>query len=87
MSRTEILKELKEQLVDILAQLTDEFHDLDLAKNESQHWNEIEYTLEEQIGELEYLFASMEAADERDVYDEDGNLEDDDTNDLDGSIW
>jgi hypothetical protein len=36
--------------------------------------------------ELDYLFASMDAADEQELYDEDGNLEDEDR-DNDGTIW
>jgi len=87
MSRTETIKTLKEELVDLIAQLTDEIYELELSKSESDHWNDIQYGLQEELTELDYLIASMDAADDRDVYDEDGNLEDDDTNELDGSIW
>jgi len=87
MLRTETLKTLKEELIDLIAQIADEVHDLELSKSEADHWNEIHYTLNEQTTELDYLFASMDAADEQDIYDEDGNLEDDDSNELDGSIW
>ena len=87
MSRTETIKTLKEELVDLIAQLTDEIYELELSKSESDHWNDIQYGLQEELTELDYLIASMDAADDRDVYDEDGNLEDDGTNELDGSIW
>jgi hypothetical protein len=87
MSRTETIKTLKEELVDLIAQLTDELYELELSKSESDHWNDIQYGLQEELNELDYLIASMDAADDRDVYDEDGNLENDDTNELDGSIW
>jgi len=87
MSRTETIKTLKEELVDLIAQLTDEIYELELSKSESDHWNDIQYGFQSQLDELDYLIASMDAADEQDVYDEDGNLEDDDTNELDGSIW
>lgn len=87
MSRTETIKTLKEELVDLIAQLTDEIYELELSKSESDHWNDIQYGLQEELTELDYLIASMDAADDRDVYDEDGNLENDDTNELDGSIW
>jgi len=87
MSRTETIKTLKEELVDLIAQLTDEIYELELSKSESDHWNDIQYGLQEELTELDYLIASMDAADDRDVYDEDGNLEDNDTNELDGSIW
>jgi hypothetical protein len=87
MSRTETIKTLKEELVDLIAQLTDEIYELELSKSESDHWNDIQYGLQEELTELDYLIASMDAADDRDVYDEDGNLEDGDTNELDGSIW
>ena len=88
MSRTELLKDLKERLSDIIAEISDEFHEVELSRNESDHWNDIECTLNEQVGELEYLFASMDAADEQDHYDEDGNeLGDFDEPAADGSIW
>lgn len=87
MSRTETIKALKEELVDLIAQLADELHEVELSKSEADHWNDIHYGIQEELTEIDYLIASMDAADDRDVYDEDGNLEDDDTNELDGSIW
>lgn len=85
--RTEVLKELKEQLTDLIAQFQDEIHlEIDMSPTEQTHWEEINHTLGQQMIELDYLFASMDAADEQDLYDEDGNLEEDDR-DTDGTIW
>lgn len=88
MSRTDRLKEIKLQLEDLIDELNDELRQTDLARSEEDHYLNIEGALAEQLVEMDYLIASMDAADERETWDEDGNLENDyDNPNLDGSIW
>lgn len=86
MSRTEQIKELREELNDIISRLEDELDSAKLTVAETDHWQEIAYNLTQALTETDYLVASMDARDEQELYDEDGNPEDE-SSDRDGSIW
>ena len=86
MSRSTEIKVLREELEELINQLEDAMADVELSKQEKDHASEIAYRLNDGLTELDYFIGGLDAKDEQEYYDEDGNPEAEDDS-KDGSIW
>lgn len=86
MPRTDDLRVFKEELEELLSRLEDAIDPELLSRSEDPQYAVIRVGLETALEDLDLLIEQMDANDEREYYDEDGNLEDDGDLDLDGTI-
>lgn len=78
MSRTDTLKELRQELVDVLDRLFIEKNEHELSPSEEDEFAYLYQTLEEAAEGLGILYETMDGNDERELWsDEDGMVEED----------